>query len=471
MGCTSRQYFNWLVAPLPVGPACDQLCGVVWVKYRRARRYATLPALSMGEPTVPCSRHLIPRWLKRPWRHGNWDRHRRQSLQLARSGACRGRVWSDAVESAGTFDSVFAWSAFDDPVDGGEVRFFWRYETSSAPVLNGSESDSWSNWLTAPIVHCSKCGIVAGLCAASSPHCGAEPMMRAPLTRSGMTLIEILIALSIFVTISTIMLSVLLGASRLFRAAETSRAANDEALAVFGLLERDLALAIPRIQGGHFYSGITDSDRGTCAIGWTIRDPRSGAAPDDTAFVHWGVSSNGTLRRQIIDSIDDLDADGDGAYDLNPPTGGSIVTNGVRVFSVSMVGTSHTGSGTLVRSTAPEPQTWWASVQADGAVVDSEPTTGGAFYATTLSPTSLGGTVDDTVHAPVAIRVTLLLSGGQRTGTNEPRFGLLGRTAGAASAGDQTIPVVAARGIPSQPGSVAGIGDEIVGFYRVEGAI
>lgn len=288
--------------------------------------------------------------------------------------------------------------------------------------------------------------------------------------RDGLTLIEVLIALAILVTISTIMLGVLLGATRLFRVAESSRAANDEALAVFGLLERDLALAVPQAQGGHVYAGIIDPDSGNCGVGWTVRDPRRGANPDATAFVHWGVDSTGSLRREILDSIDDLDGDSDGSYDLQAPTGGDLMTTGVRCFSVHLVGTSHLGSGALERSSAPEPGTWWATVRTPSGTVETEPLTGtGSFYATTIDPVALGGVAEDVVYAPVAIRFTMILSGGQRTGTNEPRFGLLGRTIGDVSAADTSIAVAVARGLPSQPGSVAVIGDEIVGFFRVDG--
>ena len=85
--------------------------------------------------------------------------------------------------------------------------------------------------------------------------CSASPSRMLPamaVTRSGFTLVEILISIMIFVVVSGAMIGILLIGTDLFRRGEFSRAANDETVAVVGTIEDDLKHMVPAADGGWF---------------------------------------------------------------------------------------------------------------------------------------------------------------------------------------------------------------------------
>ena len=120
--------------------------------------------------------------------------------------------------------------------------------------------------------------------------------------RSGFTLTEILIAVGIFSMVSTAMIAIMATAIDLYRAGEYARAANEEAMAVFGLLEKDIEQAVSPANGGHFYAK-SYPDAGNCAVDWTIQNvniiDNNGNRRDDnvgTNFVLWYVDPKNLLK-------------------------------------------------------------------------------------------------------------------------------------------------------------------------------
>ena len=158
-----------------------------------------------------------------------------------------------------------------------------------------------------------------------------------------MTLIEILVALSIFVVVGGAMLGIMLKATDIYEATESAKAASDEAMAVLGMLDRDLARAVAPGDGGHFIAGVVDQQSGACAVGWTIRNPE----PEDpvrTKFVYWALDDQ-ILRRKISDSIHDAfgvptNPGTPDAHQVTVLPNMDEVTQGCLHFGVWLVGTS-----------------------------------------------------------------------------------------------------------------------------------
>lgn len=90
---------------------------------------------------------------------------------------------------------------------------------------------------------------------------------RHPL-RSAMTLIEIMVALMIFVIAGGAMVSILVLSTDLYRRGEYSRNANDEAIAVLGELNQDLDRLISPSAGGWLYCSVSSS-AGDCVLAFT----------------------------------------------------------------------------------------------------------------------------------------------------------------------------------------------------------
>ena len=109
---------------------------------------------------------------------------------------------------------------------------------------------------------------------------------------SAFTLAEVLVAILIFLIISTAMFSVLMSSTKLFRSGEQAKSANDESQIVCNLLEQDIARALPSISGGMFYARLnetapnSDESNGNCSVGWVMRNPHQDSIhPERFVFV------------------------------------------------------------------------------------------------------------------------------------------------------------------------------------------
>jgi len=333
--------------------------------------------------------------------------------------------------------------------------------------------------------------------------------------RSAFTLIEIMIAIMIFAIISAIMLGVLLGSTRLFQAGEAARASNDKAMAVIGLLKRDLQMAIPAAQGGTFYARRHDPANGNCWVGWSIDESSvtagswlagadyqpgdevyhggiryhcttlhtaSGAEEpgvgvdwnahwvvitDDKRFVLWGVDATSDpqqrlLKRSVVDGVGALRL---GFADHISTTeallgNGTVVTRGVLHFSCWLAGTLHEtspGSGVYVRSIRPADDAHWTEViDSSGTSYVAEPDPTFEYYA---------GTDDG---YPLTARFVLLASGGKRFDDNGdliyPFEGVVVRDDGP---GGGNLRIAGVQSLATLPGSLLLIGEELVGYHGV----
>lgn len=123
-------------------------------------------------------------------------------------------------------------------------------------------------------------------------------------TFDGMTLIEIMMAMAIFLVVGTGMLGILIASGTLYRAGENSRQIGDEIMAVFTLLDEDLANQLPVSQGGHFYAEVDPADAGNTSIGWMrqAEQSRGGEIWDQLVFVIWYVKTGTTelYRTRVI---------------------------------------------------------------------------------------------------------------------------------------------------------------------------
>ena len=67
---------------------------------------------------------------------------------------------------------------------------------------------------------------------------------RRALPKSGFTLTEILVAITIFMVVSSAMISIMSASVNLYQRGEQARSANDEAMITIGRLEADLSRII-----------------------------------------------------------------------------------------------------------------------------------------------------------------------------------------------------------------------------------
>ncbi|MEK7414780.1 MAG: hypothetical protein AAB263_15810 [Planctomycetota bacterium] len=112
--------------------------------------------------------------------------------------------------------------------------------------------------------------------------------------RRAFTLVEVLISIGIFLTISTVMLGALFGATEAFRRGEASRQAGDEATVVLSALQEDLTRAVPvrlrdgkpALEWGQMYASVTDA-AGNCDLRVVIEN-------SDHSQVRWVSTGAGT---------------------------------------------------------------------------------------------------------------------------------------------------------------------------------
>lgn len=278
-------------------------------------------------------------------------------------------------------------------------------------------------------------------------------------SRAAFTLSEILVALMIFSFVSLAMVGSLLVGTRLFRDGEMRRGANDEAMAVLAMLERDIERAVPTGQGGEFYAMVpTDPDpyRASCVVGWTVPnpDPFDVTPPVmSTQVVLWGRGRDGVLRRAVIDSlqvIDDEDAAATGLDTADPRIAlenlGSPVNRNCLFFGVWLAGTRERNDPLASTLVAPQDQSWWRRIEtADGSFsADAEPVGGQPPY-TTSSLASVR------FIYPSAMRLMLLMEGSGTLGKEGIVY---------ADDGGSGLQVGGLQGVPTTPGSVLVIDNE-----------
>ena len=275
------------------------------------------------------------------------------------------------------------------------------------------------------------------------------------MNRRGFTLTEVLVALMIFSIVSTAMVGTLLLGTRLFREGEMGRAANDEAMSVLAVLDRDLEAAVPYAQYGDFYAVIPDTEHPDCVVGWTITNPDPETAHNEpTRFVLWGRDRNGVLRRTLLDSIAVLDGGGnataaDDNLRNNDPrdrlANGTVITDRCRFFGAWLGATGAASAFPEEVRVIPEENTWWQRMwKADGSgpatatpPIRDTPALDG-IYATDRVPSGQLGLY------PGALRVMLLLEG--RGGTAKDGILLEDNT--------DSLRIAGIQGLSTAPGSV-----------------
>jgi len=102
---------------------------------------------------------------------------------------------------------------------------------------------------------------------------------RTSRSTTALTLLEVLVAVLILSVVTVAMLGVLFASSTLFQQAETSRAANDEAVAVMGALQDDLDRLLPAAADGFVYAALDDvNDKtGNAILAWSAAAQNSQA--------------------------------------------------------------------------------------------------------------------------------------------------------------------------------------------------
>ena len=130
--------------------------------------------------------------------------------------------------------------------------------------------------------------------------------------RRGFTLVEILVATSIFAVVSVAMIGIYATATDLVRLGESRRAAADEAAATLSMFDEDLRRIVPPEAGGFFFAAvplhapgptqeITWDPGGSMAIAFVISDPTG--FTDRTAqpqlLVLWMVDKQDRLWRRV----------------------------------------------------------------------------------------------------------------------------------------------------------------------------
>ena len=265
--------------------------------------------------------------------------------------------------------------------------------------------------------------------------------------RRGLTLIEVLVALMIFMFISTALVGSLLMATRLFREGEMARATNDEAMSIIALVNADIENAVSGAQGGDFLAMVVRGGA-DCVVGWSIRnsDPLT-AHGEPLRFVLWGRDSNGTLRRWEAPSLQQIRDDhgtslNNGSWDPRAVllANGQVVTNNCRFFSVWCAGTRQAGSADRFSLVVPTSSDWSELDSADNTLTGSaEPVVGQPPYGTAHVGTQFA--------YPSTLRFLFLMDG---KGGMTKRGIVTGNYANNATA----IRVAGLQGIPTAVGSV-----------------
>lgn len=130
--------------------------------------------------------------------------------------------------------------------------------------------------------------------------------------RRGFTLVEILVATSIFAVVSVAMIGIYATATDLVRLGESRRAAADEAAATLSMFDEDLRRIVPPEAGGFFFAAvplhapdpnpeISWDPGGSMAIAFVISDPTGFTVrtAQPQLLVLWMVDKQDRLWRRV----------------------------------------------------------------------------------------------------------------------------------------------------------------------------
>lgn len=286
--------------------------------------------------------------------------------------------------------------------------------------------------------------------------------------RRAFTLIEMMISIGIFVVAATAMLTMLFGATELFRRGEAARQAGDEATLVTAALRDDLARVVPvRLRNGApaaewgWMRGALNGGAGNCLLGMVITNPdaamlsSSGVANAGDArtgarqYVCWFVApdpddptdaSKAQLRRAVYPA-------GTGTSRPNPAaTDGVVMCYGCLHFGVWFeLAQAHRRVTAVSAGGSDVPAVDWETDQPPFAGLpldtDQQLTAGGITFW----------------PQPDAVRVSLVLTGGGR-------YAVRGTLARDLAAGDNQAVIAGIKALPTISGSILRIGDEWVRY-------
>jgi prepilin-type N-terminal cleavage/methylation domain-containing protein len=306
-----------------------------------------------------------------------------------------------------------------------------------------------------------------------SPNRTTSPKQGLPLHRSGFTLTEILVATMILAIMSTVMLSALFTATRVYESGERAKNTSDEAMIVMATLQRDFSKQVPPADGGEFIAEKIDNHN--CRVAWTIRDAESNRR-QKTSLVEWHLDSNYILRRRTFDDVDHFRA-----FQRNTPNNPSNNRSPRSQQDIS-ANILHFGVWVADRSDAlPDDHTWWTMRQTSNADARSLLVPPINYYD---PENNNGASSEDFIEFeagdalrrfPYALRITLLVAGGKRVQAgSEVRFSGEGRlTAPLRPMEYREVRASGAGQFRAGPGSLALIGSgnaaELVGYHELSG--
>ncbi len=284
----------------------------------------------------------------------------------------------------------------------------------------------------------------------------------------GFTLTEVLVSITIFLTVSMGMMGIYSSATTIYHDGERGRATNNDALRVFNVLERDMNNMVPYESGGYFYAWNDDNaNNGNCVIGWTahVQDPAINSA---YTFILWGINQEGHLKRTEL-SLDNklrptalLSKFDNPTRLLDSGTNGVIYSHSCLHFGTWLVGTSHQLNSSYARSIAPEPGSFWKTVLlSDGNTFTAAEPSGDTGPANTNYYTNLVLWGSHRPQTPTAMRFTVVLTANKTTHRNEAIL---------KNIDDQTAEVVGVQSFPAGMNALMLIENkEWVAYERADG--
>ena len=238
--------------------------------------------------------------------------------------------------------------------------------------------------------------------------------------RRGFTLMEVLVSVMIFSVVSIALISVLVGAVRIFRSGESARAAQDDAMTVIAQLDEDLNRMVPPGDGGFLYLREGQFSGGAFAtdplcnmiLAFKIRNPDqlavsrqvtaiAGSADSDAVGAHlivcWFVK-DGWLNRTTVMAADS-DGDNSTTSELDKTAAALAITTGHVSMNCLYFGADASLDQPLAGGTVSIRQSleWTGCLPLNDDKFCTEPDAGGVFQP-----------------FPRALRISLTLTGGSR---------------------------------------------------------
>lgn len=281
----------------------------------------------------------------------------------------------------------------------------------------------------------------------------------------GMTLIEVLLATTIFLVVGVAMLAIFTAAVTLYRAGEASRRSSDEAMTVLTLLDRDVARAVPEKLGGHFRTTLDPVTGNTTAVGWLYQRPADDVGSADQlheryGWVEWrltGPATNATLERFACHGADPAFLDDP----TQNQTGGTTVA--------VMPGLLHFGAWLVDTGTSDNLGAYPGYPMAGSAwqvAIDTYAEPDQAVATVPNAAVTEVSTIDhdnDGVawYYPRGVRFTFIFAGAD-TAAIDPSRRRIGRLRGAVDATGTELPVAGTGALGSRPGTIVRIDDELL---------